>query len=160
MIKVVRIFNTYGPRMHPNDGRVVSNFIVQALKGENITIYGDGKQTRSFCYVDDLVEGMLRMIDTPDDVTGPVNIGNPNEFTIRELAELVIDLTGTKTKMTFEPLPSDDPRQRQPDIARARDLLGWEPKTQLRAGLVKTIAYFDKFLSEGAMPALPSRRVI
>jgi UDP-glucuronate decarboxylase len=146
--------------MHPNDGRVVSNFIVQALKGENITIYGDGKQTRSFCYVDDLVEGMLRMIDTPDDVTGPVNIGNPNEFTIRELAELVIDLTGTKTKMTFEPLPSDDPRQRQPDIARARDLLGWEPKTQLRAGLVKTIAYFDKFLSEGAMPALPSRRVI
>jgi UDP-glucuronate decarboxylase len=110
--------------------------------------------------VDDLVEGMLRMIDTPDDVTGPVNIGNPNEFTIRELAELVIDLTGTKTKMTFEPLPSDDPRQRQPDIARARDLLGWEPKTQLRAGLVKTIAYFDKFLSEGAMPALPSRRVI
>ncbi len=159
-IKIVRIFNTYGPRMHPNDGRVVSNFIVQALKGENITIYGDGKQTRSFCYVDDLVEGMLRMIDTPDDVTGPVNIGNPNEFTIRELAELVIDLTGTKTKMTFEPLPSDDPRQRQPDVARARDILGWEPKTQLRAGLVKTIAYFDKFLSEGAMPALPSRRVI
>jgi UDP-glucuronate decarboxylase len=158
-IKVVRIFNTYGPRMHPSDGRVVSNFIVQALKGENITIYGDGKQTRSFCYVDDLVEAMLRMIDTPEDVTGPVNIGNPNEFTIRELAELVIDLTGTKAKMIFEPLPSDDPRQRQPDIGKARDLLGWEPKTQLRAGLVKTIAYFDKLLSEEATPALASRRV-
>ena len=153
-IKVVRIFNTYGPRMHPNDGRVVSNFIVQALKGENITIYGDGKQTRSFCYVDDLVEAMLRMIDTPEHVTGPVNIGNPNEFTIRELAELVIELTGTKAKIMFERLPSDDPRQRQPDIAKAKEILGWEPKTQLRAGLVKTIAYFDKLLSEGTMPAL------
>ena len=158
-VKVVRIFNTYGPRMHPNDGRVVSNFIVQALKGENITIYGDGGQTRSFCYVDDLVEAMLRMIDTPDDVTGPVNIGNSNEFTIQELADLVIDLTGTKAKLIFEPLPSDDPRQRQPDIARAREILGWEPKIQLRAGLEKTIAYFDKLLSENAMPALASRRV-
>ena len=156
-IKVVRIFNTYGPRMHPNDGRVVSNFIVQALKGENITIYGDGKQTRCFCYVDDLVEAMLRMIDTPEDVTGPVNIGNPNEFTILELAELVIDLTGTKAKIVFEPLPSDDPRQRQPDIAKAKEILGWEPKTQLRGGLVKTIAYFDKLLSEGTMRALASR---
>ena len=157
-IKVVRIFNTYGPRMHPNDGRVVSNFIVQALKGENITIYGNGRQSRSFCYVDDLVEAMLRMMDTSKDVTGPINIGNPNEFTIRELAELVIQLTGTKTKIVFEPLPSDDPRQRQPDITTAKDVLGWEPKTQLREGLVKTIAYFDKLLSEDAAPALASRR--
>jgi UDP-glucuronate decarboxylase len=157
-IKVVRIFNTYGPRMHPNDGRVVSNFIVQALRGENITIYGDGSQTRSFCYVDDLVEAMLRMMDTSHDVTGPINIGNPIEFTIRELAELVSQLTGSKARINFEPLPSDDPRQRQPDIAKARDVLGWEPKTQLREGLVKTIAYFDKLLSEAATPALASRR--
>src|ERR1700740_297878 len=126
-IKVVRIFNTYGPRMHPHDGRVVSNFIVQALKDENITIYGDGSQPRSFCYVDDLVEAMLRMMDTPGDVTGPINIGNPNEFTIRELAEIVIELTGTKGNIHFEPLPSDDPRQRQPDIAKAKEVLGWEP---------------------------------
>jgi UDP-glucuronate decarboxylase len=158
-IKVVRIFNTYGPRMHPHDGRVVSNFIVQALKDENITIYGDGSQTRSFCYVDDLVEAMLRMMDTPGDVTGPINIGNPNEFTIRELAEIVIELTGTKGKIHFEPLPSDDPRQRQPDIAKAKEVLGWEPKTQLRDGLVKTIAYFDKLLSEDAMPTLASSRL-
>jgi UDP-glucuronate decarboxylase len=157
-IKVVRIFNTYGPRMHPNDGRVVSNFIVQALKGDNITIYGDGNQTRSFCYVDDLVEAILRMIDTPNDVTGPINIGNPNEFTIRELAELVIELTGTKAKIIFERLPSDDPRQRQPDIARAREVLAWEPKIQLRAGLVKTIAYFERLLSEEALPMLALRR--
>jgi UDP-glucuronate decarboxylase len=157
-IKVVRIFNTYGPRMHPNDGRVVSNFIVQALKGDNITIYGDGNQTRSFCYVDDLVEAILRMIDTPNDVTGPINIGNPNEFTIRELAELVIELTGTKAKIVFERLPSDDPRQRQPDIARAREVLAWEPKIQLRAGLVKTIAYFERLLSEEALPMLALRR--
>jgi UDP-glucuronate decarboxylase len=158
-IKVVRIFNTYGPRMHPHDGRVVSNFIVQALKGENITIYGDGSQTRSFCYVDDLVEAMLRMMDTPADVTGPVNIGNPNEFTIRELAEIVIELTATKGRVRFEPLPSDDPRQRQPNIAKAKEVLGWEPKTQLRDGLVRTIAYFDRLLSENATPAMASSRL-
>lgn len=155
-IKVVRIFNTYGQRMHPYDGRVVSNFIVQALKGENLTIYGDGSQSRSFCYVDDLVEAMLRMMATPKEVTGPVNIGNPNEFTIRELAELVVELTGTKSKVISAPLPLDDPRQRRPDIAKARELLGWEPKTQLREGLVKTIAYFDRLLSEGRTDALPS----
>jgi UDP-glucuronate decarboxylase len=158
-IKVVRIFNTYGPRMHPNDGRVVSNFIVQALKGDDITIYGDGGQTRSFCYVDDLVEGMLRMMSTPPEVTGPINIGNPKEFTIRELAELVVEITATKSKLKFEPLPSDDPKQRQPDISRAKAVLGWEPKTQLREGLAKTIAYFGGVLSEGATPALASRRV-
>jgi UDP-glucuronate decarboxylase len=158
-IKVVRIFNTYGPRMHPNDGRVVSNFIVQALKGEDITIYGDGGQTRSFCYVDDLVEGMLRMMNTAPEVTGPINIGNPNEFTIRELAELVIEITATKSKLKFEPLPSDDPKQRKPDISKAKAILGWEPKTQLREGLAKTVAYFDGFLSEGATPALALRRV-
>ena len=151
-IKVVRIFNTYGPRMHPHDGRVVSNFIVQALKGEDITIFGDGRQTRSFCYVDDLVDGVLRMMETSPDVTGPVNIGNPNEFTIIELAELVIEMTSTKSKVRFEPLPSDDPRQRRPDISKARAVLGWEPKTQLREGLVRTIAYFDNLLSEGATP--------
>ena len=149
-VKVVRIFNTYGPRMHPNDGRVVSNFIVQALKGGDITIYGDGGQSRSFCYVDDLVEAMLRMMATPKDVTGPINIGNPNEFTIRELAELVIDLTGAKGKLVFAPLPQDDPRQRQPDISKARATLGWEPETQLREGLIKTIAYFDQLLSAPA----------
>jgi UDP-glucuronate decarboxylase len=146
-IKVLRIFNTYGPRMHPNDGRVVSNFIVQALKGEDITIYGDGNQTRSFCYVDDLVDGMLRMMSTPPEVTGPINIGNPNEFTIRELAELVIEITATKSKLKFEPLPSDDPKQRKPDISRAKAALGWEPKTQLPKGLAKTIEYFDKLLA-------------
>jgi len=148
-IKVMRIFNTYGPRMHPNDGRVVSNFIVQALSGENITIYGDGGQTRSFCYVDDLVEGMTRLMATPKVVTGPINIGNPNEFSIRELAETVIELTGSKSKIIQAPLPSDDPRQRQPDITKARELLDWEPKTQLREGLAKTIAYFDQLLADG-----------
>jgi UDP-glucuronate decarboxylase len=158
-IKVVRIFNTYGPRMHPNDGRVISNFIVQALQGQNITIYGDGSQTRSFCYVDELIEGMLRMMSTTVDVTGPINIGNPMEFTILELARLVIELTASKSKLNFEPLPSDDPRQRRPDISRAMALLGWEPKTQLREGLAKTIAYFDKMLSEGATPILSARRV-
>jgi UDP-glucuronate decarboxylase len=156
-VKVVRIFNTYGPRMHPHDGRVVSNFIVQALKGEDITIFGDGGQTRSFCYVDDLVDGMLRMMDSPPDVTGPVNIGNPGEFTIRELAELIIEMTATKSKIRFDPLPSDDPRQRKPDISKAKALLGWEPRTQLREGLKKTIAYFDKTLSEGATPVLAFR---
>ena len=158
-IKVLRIFNTYGPRMHPNDGRVVSNFIVQALRGEDITIYGDGSQSRSFCYVDDLVEGMLRMMKTPSEVTGPINLGNPNEFTILELAELVIHMIGTNSKIKFEPLPSDDPRQRQPDISKAKAVLGWEPKTQLREGLVKTIPHFDKMLSEGATPALALRPV-
>jgi UDP-glucuronate decarboxylase len=158
-IKVVRIFNTYGPRMHPNDGRVVSNFIVQSLQGNDITIYGDGSQTRSFCYVDDLIDGMLRMMSTPPEVTGPINIGNPGEFTIRELAELVIELTASKSKLIFEPLPSDDPRQRRPDISKAKAVLGWEPKTQLREGLKRTIAYFDRMLSEGKTPALTGRYV-
>ena len=148
-IKVVRIFNTYGPRMHPHDGRVVSNFIVQALKGQDITVYGDGGQTRSFCYVDDLVEAMMRMMATDHAVTGPINIGNPNEFTIRELAELVIEFTGTQSRLIFEKLPSDDPKQRQPDISAAREVFGWEPKTQLREGLVRTIAYFDEMLKAG-----------
>lgn len=141
-IKVARIFNTYGPRMHPNDGRVVSNFIVQALKGEPITVYGDGKQTRSFCYVDDLIEAFVRLMNTSDDFTGPVNLGNPSEFTIRELAEKVITLTGSKSKLVFKPLPSDDPTQRCPDIALARGKLGWEPTMKLQDGLVKTIEYF------------------
>jgi UDP-glucuronate decarboxylase len=147
-VKVVRIFNTYGPRMHPNDGRVVSNFIVQALKGEDITIYGDGTQTRAFCYVDDLVEAILRMMDTEQGVTGPVNIGTPGEFSMRELAELIIELTGTKSKIVMRPLPPDDPKQRRPDISLAKQLLGWEPRIELRLGLQKTIDYFDAFLSE------------
>jgi len=142
-IKVARIFNTYGPRMHPHDGRVVSNFIVQALKEEPITIYGDGKQTRSFCYVDDLIEGFIRLMNTTDDVTGPVNLGNPNEFTIRELAEKVIVLTGSKSKLVFKPLPSDDPMQRCPDITLAKELTGWLPRIALDQGLEKTITYFD-----------------
>ena len=145
-IKVVRIFNTYGPNMHPNDGRVVSNFIVQALKGKDITIYGDGSQTRSFCYCDDLIEAFVAMMGTGDDVTGPINIGNPGEFTIRQLAELVIELTGSKSKLVYAPLPSDDPTQRRPVIDKARDILGWEPKVPLREGLVRTIAYFDELL--------------
>jgi UDP-glucuronate decarboxylase len=145
-VKVVRIFNTYGPRMHPNDGRVVSNFIVQALRGHDITIYGEGRQTRSFCYVDDLIEALVRMMQTPSDVTGPINIGNPHEFTIRALAEHIIKLTGTKSKIRFEPLPSDDPRQRRPDISEAKLTLKWEPKIQLREGLTNTIAYFDNAL--------------
>jgi UDP-glucuronate decarboxylase len=151
-IKVARIFNTYGPRMHPNDGRVVSNFIVQALKGEDITLYGDGSQTRSFCYVDDLVRGLIALMDSTDTVTGPINIGNPGEFTIRQLAEQVIDLTGSKSKLVFRPLPQDDPKQRQPNIDKARNILGWEPRVQLRDGLTKTIAYFDGMLS-GRMAA-------
>ena len=146
-IKVVRIFNTYGPRMHPNDGRVVSNFIVQALKGENITIYGDGQQTRSFCYVDDLIEGMMRMMDSGEGFPGPVNIGNPGEFTMLELAENVIRLTGARSKLVFQPLPQDDPRQRQPDISLATDKLGWTPKVKLEDGLKETIAYFRKTLN-------------
>ena len=145
-IKVVRIFNTYGPRMHENDGRVVSNFIVQALRGEDITIYGDGRQTRSFCYVDDLIDAMVRVMNTPDDFTGPINIGNPSEFTILELAEQVIELTGSRSKVVFRPLPNDDPRRRQPDIAMARDALGWVPTVELREGLKKTIDYFAQQL--------------
>ena len=145
-IKIMRIFNTYGPRMHPNDGRVVSNFIVQAIKNEDITIYGDGTQTRSFCYVDDLLEGMIRLMNTGDDFIGPVNIGNPGEFTILELAEKVLKLTGSKSKLIFLPLPEDDPMQRQPDITLAKKILGWEPKVPLEEGLKKTIDYFKSTL--------------
>ena len=141
-IKVARIFNTYGPRMHPNDGRVVSNFIVQALKGQDITIFGDGSQTRSFCYVDDLIEGFIRLMNTEPGFTGPVNLGNPGEFTMLELAEKVIELTGSKSKLTFMPLPQDDPKQRQPNIELAKAKLGWEPKVHLENGLIKTIEYF------------------
>ena len=147
-IKVARIFNTYGPRMHPNDGRVVSNFIVQALRGEDITIYGEGDQTRSFCYVDDLLDGMIRLMDTGDEVTGPINIGNPNEFTIRQLAERVIALTNSSSKLVFKPLPSDDPRQRQPDIGLAQRVLGWQPTIELDEGLGHTIRYFDALMKE------------
>lgn len=150
-IKVARIFNTYGPRMHPNDGRVVSNFIVQALKGDDITIYGEGQQTRSFCYVDDLVEGFIRLMGTPDEVTGPVNLGNPGEFTIRQLAERVLELTGSASKLVFQPLPQDDPRQRRPDISQAKVLLDWQPGVMLDSGLKKTIAYFDNLLSEESL---------
>jgi len=155
-IRVARIFNTYGPRMHPNDGRVVSNFIVQALKGEDITIYGEGQQSRSFCYVDDLVEGFLRFMELPGRAgepgyAGPINLGNPNEFTIRQLAEQVIQLTGSKSKMVFRPLPADDPLQRQPDISRAREhLADWQPKVQLEEGLRHTIAFFDELLTSEA----------
>jgi UDP-glucuronate decarboxylase len=141
-IKVMRIFNTYGPRMHPQDGRVVSNFIVQALQGQDITIYGDGQQTRSFCYVDDLIDGMVRLMDSPADFVGPVNIGNPAEFTMLELAELVLRLVGGRSQLVFLPLPSDDPRQRQPDIGLAQDKLGWQPSISLEDGLKETIAYF------------------
>ena len=143
-IKVVRIFNTYGPRMHPSDGRVVSNFIMQALRGEDITIYGDGSQTRSFCYVDDLIEGFLRLMASPKDVTGPINIGNPGEFTIRELAEAVVEIIGSKSKISYLPLPQDDPMRRRPNIEKAKEVLGWEPTVPLRQGLEKTVAYFDK----------------
>jgi UDP-glucuronate decarboxylase len=146
-IKVMRIFNTYGPRMHPNDGRVVSNFIVQALRGEPITIYGDGSQTRSFCYVDDLVDGMVRLMGTPAEFTGPVNVGNPSEFTMLELAELVIKQVGGSSTLSFMPLPQDDPRQRKPDISLAKQALDWEPKVNLADGLKETIAYFRALLS-------------
>ena len=145
-IKVVRIFNTYGPRMHPNDGRVVSNFIVQALKGQDITIYGDGLQTRSFCYCDDLIAGLITMMDTGDSVTGPINLGNPTEFTIKQLAELVIELTGTKSDIVYKPAVSDDPMQRKPVIEKAKQVLNWEPRIQLREGLMRTIEYFDSIL--------------
>ncbi len=147
-IKVARIFNTYGPRMHPNDGRVVSNFIVQALRNEPLALYGEGSQTRSFCFVDDLIEGLLRLMDTPDECTGPINLGNPGEFTIRELAEKVIELTGSRSVLGYQPLPSDDPLQRKPDISLAKSVLGgWEPVVHLEEGLRRTIAYFDALLS-------------
>lgn len=149
-IKVARIFNTYGPRMRPDDGRVVSNFIVQALRGQPITLYGDGLQTRSFCYVDDLVEGLLDLMASPDEITGPINLGNPVEFTMLELAELVRQLIGAKVEIIYRPLPQDDPRQRQPDISKARTSLSWEPKVQLREGLAKTIAYFESLLEDPA----------
>jgi UDP-glucuronate decarboxylase len=149
-IKVARIFNTYGPRMHPNDGRVVSNFVVQSIEGRPITIFGDGSQTRSFCYVDDLVDGLIRLMGSAGDCTGPVNLGNPREFTIKELAERVIEMTGARSKLTFMALPQDDPRQRQPDITIARQRLGWEPRVPLADGLGHTITYFRDLLSEGA----------
>ena len=146
-IKIARIFNTYGPRMHPSDGRVVSNFIIQALTGEDITIYGDGSQTRSFCYVDELIDGFIRLMDSPDEFTGPVNLGNPVEFTIKELAEKVVNMTDSKSKISYLPLPHDDPKQRQPEITLAKKELNWEPKIKLEEGLVKTIEYFDSLLN-------------
>jgi UDP-glucuronate decarboxylase len=148
-IKVARIFNTYGPNMHPNDGRVVSNFIMQALQNQPITLYGDGQQTRSFCYVSDLVDGLVRLMNSAPDVTGPINLGNPGEFTIRELAEQIIELTGSRSKLVQKPLPSDDPKQRQPEITRAKTVLGWQPKVALRRGLGLTIPYFEQVLSDG-----------
>ena len=154
-IKVARIFNTYGPRMHVNDGRVVSNFIVQALRGDDITLYGDGSQTRSFCYVDDLVSGLIKLMNSPDDVTGPINLGNTGEFTIRELAEQVIEQTGSRSKLVFHPLPADDPKQRRPDLEAATSKLGWAPTVPLQAGLKKTIAYFESVLS-GAPAGSPA----
>ena len=153
-IKVARIFNTYGPRMHPNDGRVVSNFIVQALSNKDIGVYGDGSQTRSFCYVDDLVDGLIRLMETPDSITGPMNLGNPVEFTIRELAEMTIDLTGSSSKIVYQPLPPDDPKQRRPDITMAQNVLGWAPKVQLREGLLKAIAFFEQLLRSTADPTV------
>jgi UDP-glucuronate decarboxylase len=148
-IKVVRIFNTYGPRMHPNDGRVVSSFVVQALRNQDITVFGDGDQTRSFCYVDDLIRGMIAMMDTKPEVIGPINLGNPDEFTMRELAEVVIELTGSRSKIVHRPLPQDDPRQRKPDISEAQRLLGWRPRIALKEGLGKTVGYFEQLLAEG-----------
>jgi UDP-glucuronate decarboxylase len=150
LIKVARIFNTYGPRMHPNDGRVVSNFIRQALNNEPITVFGDGSQTRSFCYVTDLIEGLVRLMASADDVTGPINLGNPHEFTVRELAEKVIEMTGSRSRIVTQPLPPDDPKQRRPDIALAKQTLNWEPKVTIDAGLKETIAYFEQLLTAGA----------
>jgi UDP-glucuronate decarboxylase len=147
-IKVARIFNTYGPRMHPNDGRVVSNFIIQALLGRDITIYGDGSQTRSFCYVDDLIEGLVRLMNSPDQVTGPVNLGNPVEFSMLQLADQVLQMTGSRSRIVHRPLPQDDPRQRQPDISKAQELLEWRPKIPLQEGLARTIEYFETMLRE------------
>jgi UDP-glucuronate decarboxylase len=147
-IKVARIFNTYGPRMHPNDGRVVSNFIVQALLNRDITVYGDGSQTRAFCYVDDLIDGLVRLMRTPETVTGPINLGNPHEMSVLELAKMAIDLTGSRARIVHRPVPGDDPRQRQPDIARARELLEWTPRTAIKDGLARTVAYFEELLAE------------
>ena len=152
-IKVARIFNTYGPRMHPDDGRVVSNFIVQALKGEDITLHGDGSQTRAFCYVDDLVDGLVRLMDSPDEVTGPINLGNPHEISVRELAERVVALTGSRSRLVYRPLPQDDPLQRCPDITLAQEVLGWRPRVALDEGLRRTIAYFEKLLTERGLRA-------
>jgi UDP-glucuronate decarboxylase len=156
-IKVARIFNTYGPRMHPNDGRVVSNFIVQALLGRDITVFGDGLQTRSFCYVDDLIDGLMRLMNTSDEVIGPCNLGNPKEFTILELASLVVELTGSRSRIVHRARPQDDPQQRRPDISKANDLLGWSPKMQLKEGLGRTISYFETLLSDGAVKASIAR---
>ena len=153
-IKVARIFNTYGPRMHPNDGRVVSNFIVQALLGRDITVFGDGRQTRSFCYVDDMIDALIRLMNTADAVTGPINIGNPDEFTMLELASMVIELTAARSRIVHRPLPQDDPRQRRPDISKANDALGWAPHTALRDGLIRTIAYFEELLRDDAVRPL------
>jgi len=150
-IKIARIFNTYGPRMHPNDGRVVSNFIVQALRGDDITIYGQGQQTRSFCYVDDLIDGFVRLMKTDGEVTGPINLGNPGEFTMLQLAERVLALTGSRSKLVFRPLPQDDPKQRQPDITQAKEILDWKPHISLDQGLEKTIGYFDALLKEESL---------
>ena len=150
-IKVARIFNAYGPRMHPNDGRVVSNFIIQALLGRDITVFGDGTQTRSFCYVDDLADGLMRLMSTPNEVIGPINLGNPKEFSILELASLAIELTGSRSRIVHRSRPQDDPRQRRPDISKANDLLGWAPKTQLKEGLARTIKYFEELLSDGTI---------
>jgi len=155
-IKVARIFNTYGPRMHPHDGRVVSNFIIQALLGRDITIYGDGTQTRSFCYVDDLIDGLIRLMQSADDVTGPINIGNPVEFSMLELAKEVLDLTRSKSRIAHKPLPQDDPKRRQPDVAKAQKLLGWKPVTSLKEGLKKTIAYFEALLRESGTTEIDS----
>jgi UDP-glucuronate decarboxylase len=149
VVKVARIFNTYGPRMHPNDGRVVSNFIMQALENRPITLYGEGTQTRSFCYVDDLIDGLLRLMNSADELAGPVNLGNPQEFTMIDLAQTILDLTGSRSTLVHAPLPPDDPRQRQPDIALARERLGWEPRVALHEGLQSTIAYFEQLLRRG-----------
>jgi len=159
-IKVARIFNTYGPRMHPQDGRVVSNFIVQALQGRPITLYGDGQQTRSFCYVDDLIEGFLRLMATGPSVTGPMNLGNPKEFTIRELADVIRDVVGSKVPFIHQPLPMDDPQRRQPEITYARQTLNWEPRVALRQGIEATVAYFDRLLSTSSSPTPELRQVV
>jgi UDP-glucuronate decarboxylase len=153
-IKVARIFNTYGPRMHPNDGRVVSNFIIQALLGRDLTVYGDGTQTRSFCYADDLIDGLMKLMATKDQVTGPINIGNPAEFSMLELAAMVIEMTASRSRVVHRPLPENDPRQRRPDISRAQELLSWTPRTQLKEGLTRTIAYFEKLLKENDVRAM------
>jgi len=159
-IRVARIFNTYGPRMNPGDGRVISNFVVQALRGESITIYGEGLQTRSFCYVDDLVEACVRLMATPEDFTGPINIGNPTELTIRDLAQKIIGLTGSRSRLVFKPLPSDDPQQRRPDIALAQAVLDWEPTFPLEEGLLRTIEYFDLLLRSGyRLPGVVNGRI-